>query len=469
MGDVPLCLSDSASPPSRKREVTVVEAVSGSNIQDLKQEVAGGIEPAVQGAAKQTINPQSRRSAAPIHMAHPNLDFTEFVDVKGRVLCLKFAGFYSDTLLRCQEKGKCRFESPPSDDEEEGEATKTGTETLCCHRSHSRPSPESFERLEELANEALRLTKEVEGKAVDEFDEYMSTRLLPEWFNRSKAYLKFDSKLSNRRPSAGRESPYETMLSCLATLLTGDGSGSVLLEGKDSSTYLSLLHLQNTKITTETPIPILPTLIHALIHRGTKIPKLWKKVYAGRTTKMIEKLERNEAYVKYIKAYEVFIREVVAPLCGDESGVVFQCPPTLRVHMPGRVGTIKLHCDADFDRHESGEINFWVPFTAVSGNNSLFVESSPGAGDYSSFNLAPGEGVRFDGNRCRHFTNANDTEQTRVSIDFRVIPKSLYVGPKHYRGQIGDYAASESGLVEVSALPSSPYNYKMVLPKRPSL
>ena len=33
------------------------------------------------------------------------------------------------------------------------------------------------------------------------------------------------------------------------------------------------------------------------------------------------------------------------------------------------------------------------------------------------------------GNRCRHYTTGNDSDQTRVSFDFRVIPQRLFVPP----------------------------------------
>ena len=38
--------------------------------------------------------------------------------------------------------------------------------------------------------------------------------------------------------------------------------------------------------------------------------------------------------------------------------------------------------------------------------------------------------MRFYGNRCHHYTQANETDGTRVSIDFRVLPRHLHVPPK---------------------------------------
>ena len=60
------------------------------------------------------------------------------------------------------------------------------------------------------------------------------------------------------------------------------------------------------------------------------------------------------------------------------------------------------------------------------GNNSLISESSPGLGDFHAFEASPGEFVKFYGNRCWHYTVANDTDITRVSFDIRVVPFELF-------------------------------------------
>ena len=165
---------------------------------------------------------------------------------------------------------------------------------------------------------------------------------------------------------------------------------------------------------------------------------LWKRNYYNKSKKMVQKMKRNSDYIAYIAAFKTFIADVIAPLCGG-SGVVYQCPPTLRIHMPGHVPTITMHRDADFANHESGEINFWVPFVDVFGSNTLWCESLPGKGDFEPFELKAGEGKRFDGNGCRHYTMANRTDVTRVSIDFRVIPREVAVRPDSFKGKIGDY------------------------------
>jgi hypothetical protein len=73
----------------------------------------------------------------------------------------------------------------------------------------------------------------------------------------------------------------------------------------------------------------------------------------------------------------------------------------------------------------------------VWGSNTLHVESIPGLGDFHPLELSYGQLCRFWGNQCHHYTIANRTDSTRVSFDFRVIPRSLYTGA--FDGYIGDY------------------------------
>ncbi len=202
---------------------------------------------------------------------------------------------------------------------------------------------------------------------------------------------------------------------------------------------LSLQDLHKREALRADRIPVCPTLAHGYRINGRKFPKSWTTAYKM-TQKMVKKMEQVEAYQNYLIAYKRFIKDIIVPLFVPyTTAIVYQCPPTLRVHMPGYTPTISLHCDADYARHETSEVNFWIPFTKVFGNNTLWCESAPGRDDFQPFELESGEGMRFNGNTCRHFTKPNDTDYTRVSFDFRVIPKDLAVRPEEYLGKIGDY------------------------------
>jgi hypothetical protein len=179
--------------------------------------------------------------------------------------------------------------------------------------------------------------------------------------------------------------------------------------------------------------------------------------------------------------YEEFIREVIIPHLQEamksevENEFYVQAKPCIRFQQPSNKRTTIPHCDS-FYGHQPGQINFWLPLTRSFGSNSLYSESEPGKRDFHSFecnlNLlnnhhllgdSVNEGkmtidtgnvtemMRFYGNECVHFTEANRTEITRVSLDFRVVPGFVYdddyVGSRH----------SENGRQLFKAAPEGEY------------
>lgn len=129
----------------------------------------------------------------------------------------------------------------------------------------------------------------------------------------------------------------------------------------------------------------------------------------------------------YCELYLSLLKDIVLPYINDPRGICFQRDPTFRCHIAGDpLPTGRVHCDGDYG-HSPAEINFWVPFSnTVGGSNSIYCESVPGAGDYSSFDMKYGEMMCFWGSQCNHYTVPNSSETTRVSVDFRILPRSLY-------------------------------------------
>ena len=126
------------------------------------------------------------------------------------------------------------------------------------------------------------------------------------------------------------------------------------------------------------------------------------------------------------EVYLRFLREVVLPNIGDADGILFQRIPTFRTHVSGGgAPTGRPHKDSDYG-HQRNEINYWLPITRTFGTNSLYAESAPGKRDFEPFELRYGECQRFWGSQCQHYTRANDTDATRVSIDFRIVPRSQH-------------------------------------------
>ena len=154
--------------------------------------------------------------------------------------------------------------------------------------------------------------------------------------------------------------------------------------------------------------------------RGSSTPWI-QRWYRDKTSAAVK-----EAHADFHAVYHDFLRQVVLPTVKDPQGILFQRDPTFRCHVAGGgAPTGRLHCDADYG-HQLCELNFWLPLTRVHGSNSLYAESTPGRGDYSAFELGYGGVQRFWGAACRHYTVANTSDITRVSFDFRVVPRSCH-------------------------------------------
>jgi hypothetical protein len=125
------------------------------------------------------------------------------------------------------------------------------------------------------------------------------------------------------------------------------------------------------------------------------------------------------------RLYRDFVADVVTPIIGEP--FIFQYQPSFRVHLPEDKAVHKWHSDGDEDHnHPPGEINFIVPMTECYGTAAVWAESEPDRGDFAPMELDYGQFVRFDGNRCRHGNQENTTARTRISLDFRVLPRRFY-------------------------------------------
>ena len=177
----------------------------------------------------------------------------------------------------------------------------------------------------------------------------------------------------------------------------------------------------------------------------------------GASTEFIQKflavkVKDPPAFAKFDAAYLDFIRNVVLPDIDDPKGVCFQRLPTFRCHVAhGGAPTGHVHNDSQYG-HSAREINYWVPITTATATNSLHCESAPGRGDFAPFEAGYGECVRFWGSQCVHYTQANEEDITRVSFDFRVLPRSCYCEEAETRSQfvIGKFIAAMTadGVVE---------------------
>lgn len=171
----------------------------------------------------------------------------------------------------------------------------------------------------------------------------------------------------------------------------------------------------------------------------------WKRKGAQRSPEMME-------------IYRGFVRDVLGPIvkATGETELYFSRIPLIRTHFPlpipdaqdrkmlqisqgngkrsKRRGcrqpgvSTQRHTDGRFG-HPSSEFNIWLPLSCkASGTNSLYRDSTPwsGASSSSPFDLEYGQFVMFYGNQVPHETRQNTTGLTRVSLDLRCIPGSLF-------------------------------------------
>jgi hypothetical protein len=143
-------------------------------------------------------------------------------------------------------------------------------------------------------------------------------------------------------------------------------------------------------------------------------------------------------YPELLDLYYQFVKEVVLPIYKTEDTTfAVQKDPCFRIHLPNntalgkRINTndpedkIGYHNDSEYG-HPDTEINFMLSFGNQHDSNSCYVETEVSSDIYIPLQIEYGEFMSFYGNKLRHFNKLNTTGEARVSLDFRIIPMSLY-------------------------------------------
>ena len=132
--------------------------------------------------------------------------------------------------------------------------------------------------------------------------------------------------------------------------------------------------------------------------------------------------------------YKRFITCEVMPIYGED--IVYQYIPAFRISYPGNIAVGEFHKDSDYRNaawsEEVDEDNFFLPLTRSFETNAIWVESSPGSGEYSPMESDYGELTMWKGSKLMHGNKINETGKTRVSLDFRVMPMSRYRADDFY-------------------------------------
>lgn len=186
------------------------------------------------------------------------------------------------------------------------------------------------------------------------------------------------------------------------------------------------------------------------------LPSIWRKANGGRCEEsqkiLSEAVASNSAF---LKSFEEFVDEVALPYfkrrlietgaVEEEAPVTFyyQHPPTMRLQPGPAWAKVKPHNDAEYG-HQNGELNFWVPLTDRDLTQvDLWSETVPQQGDYHRIPAKVGQLISFHGSSRRHFVNANETPNTRVSLDFRIGVQSFFDPFWQMKGTTDDHGRRE--------------------------
>ena len=136
--------------------------------------------------------------------------------------------------------------------------------------------------------------------------------------------------------------------------------------------------------------------------------------------RLYEKLNSNEGR-RFYTLFESFIQNVIRPMYNEP--IFYQKKPTHRIHFKNSSGAARFHKDSDYG-HNRAEINYSIPQTPMFGTNAIWIESEEDKADYQPMEANVGQMAEFKGAYLKHGAKQNQTGQTRVSFDFRVMPKS---------------------------------------------
>jgi len=106
--------------------------------------------------------------------------------------------------------------------------------------------------------------------------------------------------------------------------------------------------------------------------------------------------------------------------------LIYQQIPTFRVQLGnGNVAVGEWHKDKTYE-HGATEVNFWMPFVNTNTFNSIWTESSEDKGDYKPYLVNYGEILVFSGANLYHGNKNNESNETRVSVDFRLVDPNKF-------------------------------------------
>ena len=127
--------------------------------------------------------------------------------------------------------------------------------------------------------------------------------------------------------------------------------------------------------------------------RNNPFMKKWRRAWGS---------DKNHPLTRARQRFEALLRRFARNFCAPhmlDEPCLYQREPTLRVVVPSPFATGRPHTDSEY-KHQPAEVNWWLPLCDVFGNNTLFVESSPGRADFHGLNLRYGQVRSLEGVLC---------------------------------------------------------------------
>ena len=127
---------------------------------------------------------------------------------------------------------------------------------------------------------------------------------------------------------------------------------------------------------------------------------------------------------EFLSTYLKLVKEIKERF--EYKEIIYQQIPTFRVQLgDGNVAVGEWHKDKTYE-HSATEVNFWMPFVNTNVFNSIWTESSEDKGDYKPYLVNYGEVLVFSGANLYHGNKNNESNDTRVSVDFRLVDPNKF-------------------------------------------
>ena len=141
------------------------------------------------------------------------------------------------------------------------------------------------------------------------------------------------------------------------------------------------------------------------------------------TTYLHKKFYDKVEQTNFLDDYKKFLKDVILPHFNED--LLYQKIPTFRIQVPDNISVAEFHNDKSYS-HSPDEVNIFLPITEAKETYTIWSESQENLGDYSPMNAEYGEYYIWDGANLKHGNKINESNISRFSVDFRVLPFSKY-------------------------------------------